>query len=392
MSQPRRSPGAAPPRSGVQVLIVDDEESLRVALAQAFKLEGYRVTTAAAAQEAIEAMRGAPFEVVITDLMLPDMDGIALTERARLMQPGALVVLMTGQGTIDSAVKALKGGAYDYILKPFRLEELFVIVARGLEQQRLRQENIQLSEINRRLYELDQIRSDLLSAITHEFRTPLTIIHGWVDLLLGQHLGGLTPDQQESVVAVKQGAQRLGRLIGNLLAYVEFERGEINLQTQEVHLPDLLRSVVQPFEPEIKERGLTVHFDLEAEIPDLWLDPEKVGLLFANLVENGIKFNERDGQLRLAARMVADDLEVGISNTGTPIPADGIAKLMQPFIQGDMSMTRSAGGLGLGLAVARVIVDAYRGQIAIESGMGGGTTVRVRLPLRASRPAPVGGA
>jgi signal transduction histidine kinase len=371
---------------------VDDEESLRVALAQAFKLEGYRVATAATAQEAIEAMRGAPCEVVITDLMLPDMDGIALTERARLMQPGALVVLMTGQGTIDSAVKALKGGAYDYILKPFRLEELFVIVARGLEQQRLRQENIQLSEINRRLYELDQIRSDLLSAITHEFRTPLTIIHGWVDLLLGQHLGGLTPDQQESVVAVKQGAQRLGRLIGNLLAYVEFERGEINLQTQEVHLPELLRSVVQPFEPEIKERGLTVHFDLEAEIPDLWLDPEKVGLLFSNLVENGIKFNERDGQLRLAARMVADDVEVGISNTGTPIPADGIAKLMQPFIQGDMSMTRSAGGLGLGLAVARVIVDAYRGQIAIESGMGGGTTVRVRLPLRASRPAPVGGA
>jgi signal transduction histidine kinase len=392
MSQSRRAPGVAPPRSGVQVLIVDDEENLRLALAQAFKLEGYRVTPAATAQEAIEAMRAAPCEVVITDLMLPDMDGIALTERARLMQPGALVVLMTGQGTIDSAVKALKGGAYDYILKPFRLEELFVIVARGLEQQRLRQENIQLSEINRRLYELDQIRSDLLSAITHEFRTPLTIINGWVDLLLGQHLGGLTPDQQESVVAVKQGAQRLGRLIGNLLAYVEFERGEINLQAQEVHLPELLRSVVHPFEPEIKERGLTVHFDLEAEIPTLWLDPEKVGLLFANLIENGIKFNERHGQLRVAAGMISGDLEVGISNTGTPIPADGIAKLMQPFIQGDMSMTRSAGGLGLGLAVARVIVDAYRGQIAIESGMGGGTTVRVRLPLRASRPAPVGGA
>jgi signal transduction histidine kinase len=178
---------------------------------------------------------------------------------------------------------------------------------------------------------------------------------------------------------------------GNLLAYVEFERGEINLQDQEIRLPELLQSVVQPFEPEIKERGLTVHFDLEAEVPPLWLDPEKVGLLLANLIENGIKFNERHGQLRVAARMLAGDLEVAISNTGTSIPADGIAKLMQPFIQGDMSMTRSAGGLGLGLAVARVIVDAYRGQITIESGTEGGTTVRVRLSLRASRPAPVDG-
>ncbi len=392
MPEPRRSPSAAPPRPGVQVLIVDDEESLRLALAQAFKLEGYRVTPAGTAQEAIEAMRAAPFGVVISDLMLPDMDGITLTERARLMQPGALVVLMTGQGTIDSAVKALKGGAYDYILKPFKLDELFYIVARGLEQQRLRQENIQLNEINRRLYELDQIRSDLLSAITHEFRTPLTIINGWADLLLGQHLGGLTPDQYESVAAVKQGAQRLGRLIGNLLAYVEFERGEINLQDQEVALAEVLQGVVQPFEPEIKERGLSVHFDLDPALPTLWLDPEKVGLLFANLVENGIKFNERHGELRLAARMVAGDLEVAISNTGTPIPSDGIAKLMQPFIQGDMSMTRSAGGLGLGLAVARVIVDAYRGQIAIESGAGGGTTVRVRLPARESHAAPARGA
>lgn len=383
--------GASPPRSAVSVLIVDDEESLRVALAQAFQLEGYRVTPAATAQEALEAMRAAPFEVVVTDLMLPDVDGIALMERARLMQPGALVVLMTGQGTIDSAVKALKGGAYDYILKPFKLDQLFNIVARGLEQQRLRQENIQLSEINRRLYELDQIRSDLLSAITHEFRTPLTIIHGWVDLLLGRHLGALAPDQYESVAAVKQGALRLGRLIGNLLAYVEFERGEIGLQDQEIRLAELLHGVVHSFETEIKERGLTVTFDVQGGMPDLWLDPEKVGLLFANLIENGIKFNEPHGQVRVAARATPEALEVTIANTGTPIPADGVARIMQPFIQGDMSMTRSVGGLGLGLAVARAIVDAYRGQIAIESGMGSGTTVRVRLPLRASRPAPVAG-
>jgi len=132
----------ANPLADCPVLLVDDEENLRRGLTEAFRLKGYRVTAAASAQEAVAALRSARFDVIVTDLILPDMDGIALMERTRLMQPGALVVLMTGQGTIDSAVKALKGGAYDYVLKPFRLEEMFLIVSRGLEQQRLRQENL----------------------------------------------------------------------------------------------------------------------------------------------------------------------------------------------------------------------------------------------------------
>jgi len=382
----------ANPLADCPVLLVDDEENLRRGLTEAFRLKGYRVTAAASAQEAVAALRSARFDVIVTDLILPDMDGIALMERTRLMQPGALVVLMTGQGTIDSAVKALKGGAYDYVLKPFRLEEMFLIVSRGLEQQRLRQENLQLNEINRRLQELEQLKSDLLSTVTHEFRTPLAILQGWLDLFLSQHLGSLTADQREGLGAMKQGAQRLGRLIGNLLAYVEFDQGEISLWDQEVRLPDLLRAAVRNFEPEIKDRALTVSLDLDPAMPLCWLDPEKTGILFGNLIENAVKFNEPSGQLWVAARAEGDEVEVTITNSGGVIPADGIARLLEPFTQGDMSIRRAAGGLGLGLAVARAIVDAYRGHLAIESGRGRGTTVRVRLPLRGGRPAgPAGG-
>ncbi len=381
-------PGKTP--ADLHVLLVDDEDHLRQALVEAFRLKGYRVTPASSAQEALAALRAARCDVLVTDLMLPDMDGIALMERTRLMQPGALVILMTGQGTVDSAVKALKGGAYDYILKPFRLDEIFLIVSRGLEQQRLRQENLQLNEINRRLQELDQIKSDLLSTVTHEFRTPLAILHGWLDLFLGLHLGALNPDQTEGLSAMKQGAQRLGRLIGNLLAYVEFDQGEISLWDQEVSLPDILRAAVQNFEPEIKDRALSVTWELDPALTACWLDPEKVTILFGNLVENAVKFNEPNGQLRVAARVDGDDAEVTITNTGVVIPAEGIARLLEPFTQGDMSIRRPAGGLGLGLAVARAIVDAYRGHIAIESGRERGTTVRVRLPQRGGRLNPLG--
>ena len=381
-------PGKTP--ADLHVLLVDDEDHLRQALAEAFRLKGYRVTPASSAQEALAVLRAARCDVLVTDLMLPDMDGLALMERSRLMQPGTLVILMTGQGTVDSAVKALKGGAYDYILKPFGLDELFLIVSRGLEQQRLRQENLELNEINKRLQELDQIKSDLLSTVTHEFRTPLAILHGWLDLFLGLHLGALSPDQTEGLGAMKQGAQRLGRLIGNLLAYVEFDQGEISLWDQEVSLPDILRAAVQNFEPEIKDRALSLTWDLDPALTSCWLDPEKVAILFGNLVENAVKFNEPNGKLRVAARMDGDAVEVTITNTGAVIPAEGIARLLEPFTQGDMSIRRAAGGLGLGLAVARAIVDGYRGHMAIESGRERGTTVRVRLPQRGGRSHPLG--
>jgi len=379
-------PGATRP-AGASLLVVDDDEAMRAALTEALRLQGYRVTPAASAREAREALRVTPFDVVITDLVLPDRDGLALMEEARIAQPGALVVLMTGHGTIGSAVKALKGGAFDYILKPFRLDEILHLVSRGLDQRRLRQENVHLSEINRRLHELDQIKSDLLSAITHEFRTPLAIIHGWVDMLLDQRLGRLAPEQSEALGAVKQGSDRLGRLIGNLLAYLELERGESTLSQQEIRLPELLQSVVLALQPEIRDQGLTVRYDMDPAMSPCWLDPERVGILFANLIENAIKFNQRNGTIEVAARVGSGRAEVAITNSGVAMPPDALATLVQPFTQGDMSRTRSAGGLGLGLAVVRAIVNAYRGDLAFEPApQGGGTTVRVRLPQRGQDP------
>src|SRR5574341_1037080 len=130
---------------------------MRAALAEAFRRRGYAVTAAASAGEALEALRAALFDVLVTDLVLPDRDGLSLMEQALGARPDILVVLMTGHGTIDSAVKARKGGAYDYILKPFRLQDICRIVSRGLDERRLRRENVQLNEINRRLQELDEI-------------------------------------------------------------------------------------------------------------------------------------------------------------------------------------------------------------------------------------------
>ncbi len=363
------------------ILIVDDELGLQTSLVKAFSMQGYRAAGAGTATEALQRLELDAFDVMLTDLLMPDFDGITLMERVRHQFPSMVVILMTGGATVESAVRALKGGASDYILKPFTLAEIFHIVGRGLEQQRLKQENVQLNEINRRLQEIDQIKSNLLSAITHEFRTPLTVMHGWLDLLVGNHFGRLTVEQQESLSAVRKSAVRLGRLISNLLVFVEENRDQMTRERVPVNLADLLREVEGELAPDCAERRVELQMEIDPTLPTLLADADRLRLVFFNLVENAIKFNEPDGAVLVQARGDRQSLEVSITNTHGEIPPERIPRLLQPFTQGDMSMTRAAGGLGLGLALARSILDAHGGQLAIECGQGKGTTVRVRLPL-----------
>jgi len=366
-----------------RLLIVDDEENLRTSLFQAFRMEGYEVTGAADAQEALALIQGSNFDVLLSDLMMPGLDGLALLEKARVLMPEAVIILMTGQATVESAIRALKGGAYDYILKPFKLEEIFHVVGRGLEQQRLRRENLALAEINRRLTEIDQIKSDLLSAITHEFRTPLTIIYGWMDLLLSGQFGAVSAGLREGVEAIGHSARRLGRLISNLLAYVEFERDEAALREQVVDLGEILRAVAAQLSSEYAEKRVRVEFLREVPATSLRGDPEKLTLLFSNLVENAIKFNLAGGRVLLEATAADGVATVAITNTHGRIPEERLARLFEPFTQGDMTLTRAAGGLGLGLSVARAIVGALAGSIAFRQAEPQGTTVSVTLPLGA---------
>ena len=372
-----------------RLLIVDDEENLRTSLCQAFRMEGYEVTGVSDAQEALGLIQGATFDVLLSDLMMPGLDGLSLLEKARLLLPEAVIILMTGQGTVESAIRALKGGAYDYILKPFKLEELFHVVDRGLEQQRLRRENLELAEINRRLTDIDQIKSDLLSAITHEFRTPLTIIYGWMDLLLTGQFGDLPGGIRESLEAIGHSARRLGRLIANLLTYVEFERQEAAFQEQVVDLGEILRSTATQLSAEYAEKRVRVEFLREVRGASLRADPEKLTLLFSNLVENAIKFNRAGERILLDAWAADGTATVSITNGYGRIPPERLSRVFEPFTQGDMTLTRAAGGLGLGLSVARAIVEAHRGTIALHPAEPQGTTVTVTLPL--GGPAAAGG-
>jgi len=363
------------------ILIVDDEEGVQASLVKAFSLEGYQAVGAGSGTQALSLLKRQAFDVLLTDMVMPDLDGVAVMERAQAITPSLVVIVMTGGATVESAVRALKGGAYDYVLKPFTLAEIFHTVRRGLELQHLKQQNLQLSEINRRLQELDQIKSNLLSAITHEFRTPLTVMHGWLELLQEGQFGSLSGQQRESLSVVRGSAVRLGRLIANLLAFVESDRGQVVRERVPVSLEDVLRRAAADLGPDCEEREVRLRWEMAHELPTILADGERLRLVCFNLLENAIKFNEHGGHVVVQAKADGASVEVAITNTRGDLPAEGTTRLLQPFTQGDMSATRPAAGLGLGLALARSILEAHGGQLTFRSGEGQGTTVRVRLPL-----------
>jgi len=366
-----------------KLLVVDDEESLRTPLQVAFEAEGFDISLAGDGMEALRLLKSGDFQVMLTDLMMPKMDGIELMEQAHALFPDLVVILMTGFGTIETAIKALKAGAYDYVLKPFKLDEILHAVRQALEQQRLQRENIQLSEINRRLTEIDQIKSNLLDAISHEFRTPLTVIYGWIDLLLSEPSSGLAPVHLEGLKAIQDSSRRLGRMISNLLEYVAMSKAEMRLKREQVELLTLVEEALQQLEEEAKEKNLSVMKSMPSDLPPLWADPGKMKTLIFNLLENAVKFNEPNGAVVVEGGMVAseDGLWLRIRNTQGEIPQDRLPELMAAFTQADMSVTRSASGLGLGLAVAKGILDAHQGRFQIGSEPGLGTTVQIEFPL-----------
>ncbi|MFA5028735.1 MAG: response regulator [Candidatus Methylomirabilota bacterium] len=370
------------------ILIVDDEAGLLTSLMLAFETQGYRVVGTATAREALAALGQEPVDVLLTDLVLPGMDGLGLLERVREARPDMPVVLMTGGATVETAVRALKGGAADYVLKPFTLAEIFHVVERALEQRRLRQENLELAEINRRLRELDQVKSDLLSAVTHEFRTPLTVMQGWLDHLTESRAEPLSGGQRESLAAIRQSLVRLSRLIANLLALVECHAGRAAEGAGPVGLCELLRSTAETVAAEADRRRVTVTLTDGGAAPVLLGDGDRLRLLFLNLLENAVKFSEPGGSVQVTVRADAEEAEARITNTTGEISAERLRTLLQPFTQGETGLARAAGGLGLGLAVVRAIVHAHGGALSVETGAPRGTMVRVRLPLAGDREVP----
>ena len=222
-----------------RILVVDDEKEIRDFLYKALsRMGGFHVEEAETAEEALKKIEKDPFDLVLTDLKMPKMDGLQLVTEIARSKPEILTVLMTGHGSIDSALEAMKRGASDYLMKPLNLDELIIRIRKVLEEKqrfvRLKDFADQLERANQELRRVDAMKSEFVSVASHELRTPLAAIKNAVQLMLSGKTGEINENQTKFLSMADRNINRLTNILNDLLSLSRIESGKIELNFQNV--------------------------------------------------------------------------------------------------------------------------------------------------------------
>lgn len=392
----------------MKVLHIEDRAENRLLVRKVLEARGHTVVDCADGLTGLELARTAAPDLVLVDINIPGLDGYEVVSRLKDEPRLAAtpVVAITAEGDRD---RALALGFDGFLSKPIRLAgfeaELLAFVAGRREAgdasrrqahlldhgrrvvDRLEAKVRELTRANERLRDVDRLKMEVLRNVSHELATPLTPLTGYVKMLGNGELGPLT-DGQRLVLGRMQGSVgRLRELIDNLLNVTRFATGSVSLELAVMGPAEVIEQAVASMRPRAEARQVTLATALEALEPVVG-DRGRLLDALRQLIDNAIKFGPAGGAVTVGARVVAEAggdarfLEISVSDQGPGIPADQRDRVVEPFYQVDGSATRSAGGAGLGLAVADRTADLHEGSLQIADGPAGGCRVTLRLPTR----------
>ncbi|MFL6284877.1 MAG: response regulator [Pyrinomonadaceae bacterium] len=391
-----------------RLLVVDDEENILYTISEVLRLEGYEVEMAASGREAVATFdAGATYDLVLTDLHMEDGDGLLLLEEIRRRSPLTITIVLTGFAAVESAIAALRHGAYDYLPKPCIIAELIHTVARGIEHRRLmlaeREARASLEELNRELErrveertaELKSVNEELMEAnrakdvflatLSHELRTPLTPVLGWVNLLRSS--GGTNDASMltQGLDAIQRNAQLQARLVDDLLDISRVVSGKLRIEREPVNLSKIVESAAETVRADAVARAVELFVEMPARPLVVQGAPLRLQQIVWNLLSNAVKFTPRGGRVVARVRAEGDEALVEVTDTGIGIAHDFLPHVFERFRQADGSTTRQYGGLGLGLAIVRALAELHGGWVRAESeGLGLGSRFTLVLPHAAT--------
>lgn len=381
----------------IRILLVDDEKVQLRALAEVLETDDFAVTAFSNPADALEALAQHKYELMLCDLVMPDMDGIALTEAALHIAPSMGCVLITGRATVPSAVEAMRAGALDFVLKPFDADSLKATLNRALAmrqlrldkhaaEQSLRSSLDQLSQTNRELLaaqlkiqQADEAKSRFIAGMSHELRTPLNSIVGFAHILNSPKLETSPSQRVRFSGHILNSAKHLLALINEILDLARIESATQELRIEAVHLEALLEECRVMVEPMCIAREIGAEFTVDHALV-VQADRLRLKQVLLNFLSNGIKYNRRGGSLQVAAACLGSMARISVSDSGPGIPAEKLPRLFHPFERLGLDAD-AEGGTGLGLVISKHLVEQMRGEIGVFSQPDEGSTFWLQLPL-----------
>ena len=364
------------------ILVVDDSESARALIRRYLRETSIKAAFAENGAQAIQKAKSNPFDLILMDVQLPDINGI---EVCRMLKSDARtkdipVVFVTVATDKKSLVEGFQAGAVDYITKPFEKEELLARVNTHL---RLKKYMEELVVARKKAEESERLKMAFLSNMSHEIRTPMNSIIGFAELLQDENL---TPEERKefSSIVINSGEQLLN-IIDEILEVSKEEAGEVRLLEQKFSLRKLLRQQQAIFANRVKEKPVEVRLHIPENAPDLVVaDKVRLKQVLDNLLSNATKFTEK-GFIEMGYRLLPKHLpvlEFYVKDTGPGIPKDKQDAVFERFTQLEDNLTQNFTGTGLGLSIVKRLVTFMGGAVKLESEPGKGSTFFFTIPYK----------
>ena len=486
------------------ILVVDDERGIREGCRRILMSEGFSVDVAENGEEGLKSTKARPFDLILVDLMMPVMSGLEMMEQVRQHDPEIIMIVITVFATIETAVEAMKHGAYDYVPKPFTPDQLLAVVNRGLEKRRLTlhaqklmeerdqkllevaneeskihaivnsmadgiivtnkehqlvlwnpaavkmlnldkkleagkdigetiqvgtlinlinkalspdssqytaiSEEIELANPDKRilmanvsvirdkdgqdlgvvstfrditaLKELDQLKSQFVSMVTHELRAPLSAVEGYLSAYLSGAAGNDPHMNRQMLERAKARTHSLLDLVNDLLQFSRLESKKVERKKELLDLTDILINTVELLRNQGEANEITFSLDLPEKLPLVEADRSEMEQLFTNLISNAIKYNVKKGKVAISAGPTNHYLSIKIEDTGIGIDKEHLKSVFDEFYRICGPETRYITGTGLGLSIVKRIVESHFGFIEVDSNAGKGTAFTVKLPIK----------
>lgn len=379
------------------ILIVEDDKTFRDSLSRGVEMKGYSVYGAENGVVALELFSRQNIDMVITDMRMPDMNGVELLEGIRAEEarrPGKSktpVVLITGFADYEAVVRALRLGATDYLSKPFSLDEFFNIISMHLGLKKLEQDqdsrHVKLEDVikhrtrdlldaNYKLRQLTEDKNQYISIVSNELKNPLNIMLSSIQNALEPQIhldaGKITGALRE----MRDEGERMLRLIDDLLKVQLAESAVVPLQLVRSDLVKVIEKAADKFRAgqvpiKITSSGGTMMVNM---------DPAKIEEAFVNIIANALKCSPQQAGVDISVTEQERHVEVHVDDHGQSVPSDNIDDIFNAFIRGSSAVQGQKGGAWLGMLISRSIIQAHQGTIWIDSAINKGSTFFIRLP------------
>ena len=384
-------------KSDLRVLLVEDNPDHALLAKNAIlnsRDRRYMVELSGSVEEAMEKVKSGPVNMIISDYNLPGKNGLEFLEWLNTQEIDIPFIMMTGMGDQKTAVKAMQEGAYNYIVKddvylnvlPHVIDETFIKYLSDREKERyereIREKNVALEKANRELKKLDQLKSDFITSVSHDIRTPLNSVQESIALILDGVVNTREEKGKKVLEIAKRSIGRLTAMINDLLDFSKLEAGKMRIHIEPCDIQVLVDEVLGSLRSLAEKKRVKLIFHPAKGFPKIACDAERMIQVLTNLVGNAIKFTPESGSVTVRLETTANGrVNIIVSDTGIGIPKGDLGRIFERFEQVKSANSNGINGTGLGLSICKELVKLHDGEIWAESELGKGSRFIISLPL-----------